>query len=126
MPTDEQIRATVEQYLQTFSAGDREGWLDLFTPDATVEDPVGTDVRKGRDAIGAFWDDSRAAADQITLKLVQGPGGTDREAAFAMEAHATIGGQTMIVPTIDVMTFSDDARISSQRAFWAAADIRPA
>jgi steroid Delta-isomerase len=126
MPTDEQIRATVEQYLQTFSAGDREGWLDLFTPDATVEDPVGTDVCTGRDAIGAFWDNSRAAADQITLKLVQGPGGNDREAAFAMEAHATMGGQTMIVPTIDVMTFADDGRISSQRAFWASADIRPA
>lgn len=126
MPTDGQIQATVEQYLQTFSAGDREGWLDLFTPDATLEDPVGTDVCKGRDAVGAFWDNSRAAADQITLKLVQGPGGNDREAAFAMEAHATIGGQTMIVPTIDVMTFADDGRISSQRAFWASADIRPA
>ena len=126
MPTEDQIRATVEQYLQTFSAGDREGWLDLFTDDATVEDPVGTDVHRGRNALGAFWDTSRAAADHIALYLIQGPGGNDREAAFAMEAHAEVGGQTMVVPTIDVMTFADDGRISSQRAFWAAADIRPA
>jgi steroid delta-isomerase len=126
VPTDQQIRATVEQYLQTFSAGDREGWLDLFTPDATLEDPIGSDVSRGRDAIGAFWDTSHAAADRVTLRLVQGPGGNEQEAAFAMEAHAEVGGQTMVVPTIDVMTFADDGRISSQRAFWATADIRPA
>jgi steroid delta-isomerase len=126
MATDEQIRDTVQRYLATFSAGDREGWLDLFTPDATVEDPVGSDVRKGRSEIGAFWDESRSMADSITLHLVQGPGGNHREAAFAMEAHPEVGGSLMVVPTIDVMTFDDDGRITSQRAFWSADDVRPA
>jgi steroid Delta-isomerase len=126
MATEEQIKDTVERYLATFSAGDREGWLDLFTPDATVEDPVGSDVCKGRDEIGTFWDTSRSLAGSITLHLVQGPGGSDREAAFAMEAHAEVGGNTMVVPTIDVMTFADDGRITSQRAFWSASAMRPA
>ena len=126
MATDEQITDTVQRYLATFSAGDREGWLDLFTDDATLEDPVGSDVCKGRAEIGAFWDQSRSMADSITLHLVQGPGGNDREAAFAMEAHAEIGGNAMVIPTIDVMTFDDDGRISSQRAFWSAGAIHPA
>lgn len=126
VPSEDQIRETVERYLKTFSAGDREGWLDLFTADATIEDPVGSDVCRGRDEIGGFWDRSRAAADHITLRLVQGPGGNDREAAFAMEAHAELGGATMIVPTIDVMTFADDGRIASQRAFWHASGVRTA
>jgi len=54
MATEAQIRDTVQRYLATFSAGDREGWLDLFAVEATVEDPVGTDVRKGREQIGVF------------------------------------------------------------------------
>ncbi len=126
MATEEQIKATVQRYLATFSAGDREGWLDLFTADATVEDPVGSEVCKGRDEIGAFWDTSRSLADAITLHLVQGPGGNEREAAFAMEARAEIGGTTMVVPTIDVMTFDDDGKIASQRAFWSASAVQPA
>ena len=119
-PSEEQVRSTVHRYLETFSANDREGWLDCFTDDATVEDPVGSDVRKGRAAIGEFWDESRSLADSITLQLVQGPGGAGDEAAFAMEAHAEIGGSTVVVPTIDVMTFADDGCITSQRAFWSA------
>ena len=119
MATEEQIRHTVQRYLATFSAGDREGWLDLFAVEATVEDPVGTDVRKGREQIGVFWDESRSMADAITLQLVQGPGGNEREAAFAMEAHVQIGDTAMVVPTIDVMTFDDNGRITSQRAFWS-------
>jgi steroid delta-isomerase len=117
-PTPDQVKATVDRYLATFSANDREGWLDCFTDDGTVEDPVGSDVRKGRDAIGEFWDTSRSLADDITLHLVQGPGGAGGEYAFAMEAHAKVGDGTMVVPTIDVMTFADDGRITSQRAFW--------
>jgi steroid delta-isomerase len=117
-PTPEQVQATVERYLATFSANDREGWLDCFTEDGTVEDPVGSDVRTGREAIGEFWDMSRSLADTITLHLVQGPGGAGDEYAFAMEAHAEAGGGKMVVPTIDVMTFADDGRIRSQRAFW--------
>jgi steroid delta-isomerase len=124
--TEERIRETVERYLKTFSAGDREGWLDLFTPDATLEDPVGSDVCRGRAEIGSFWDRSRGAAEGITLRLVQGPGGNDREVAFAMEAHAELGGTTMVIPTIDVMTFADDGRITGQRAFWSPSGVRPA
>lgn len=124
--SEAQIRATVGAYLETFSAGDREGWLACFADGATVEDPVGSDLRTGREEIGEFWDQSHALSEQITLHLVQGPGGNDDEAAFAMEARTTVQGSTMVIPTIDVMTFDGDGRILSQRAFWSASDIRTA
>lgn len=126
MASEDQIRATVERYLSTFSEADREGWLDLFSDGATVEDPVGTPLRRGREEIGAFWDDSHQLADSITLKMVQGPAIAANEAAFAMEAHASSGGTTMVVPTIDVMTFDEEGRIASQRAFWDASAVRSA
>ena len=56
MPDADAIRATIEQYLARFSAGDREGWLDLWADGATMEDPVGSPIRTGRQVIGAFYD----------------------------------------------------------------------
>ena len=42
---------------------DRQGWLDLFSTNAIVQDPVGAglnrkgkDMRKGKDALGRFYD----------------------------------------------------------------------
>ncbi len=126
MSIEGKVRETVATYLERFSAGDREGWLDLFAPDATLEDPVGTDVRRGRDAIGEFWDQSHEIVEHITLKMVQGPGVRGNEAAFAMEAHAQVGDSTFVAPTIDVMTFDDDGRITTMRAFWGESDAHPA
>jgi steroid delta-isomerase len=122
---EDEIRATVASYVSTFGT-DREACLDLFAPDATVEDPVGSDIRRGREEIGEFWDISHSLADSLTLHMVQGPGIRGNEAAFAMEAHAEIGGSKFIAPTIDVMTFDDDGKITSMRAFWGEGDARPA
>jgi steroid delta-isomerase len=126
MGVEDAIRATVSSYLETFSAGDRERWLDLFTSDATLEDPVGTEVRKGREAIGEFWDATRGMAPSMTLKLVQGPGVCGNVAAFAMEAHVDLGESTIIAPTIDVMSFTDDGHIETMQAYWSPGDAHPA
>lgn len=53
MTDPEAIRSTVEDYGRTFGA-DREAWVALFAEDATVEDPVGSEIRRGRDAIRTF------------------------------------------------------------------------
>ena len=49
------IRSTIDAYCSTFTAGDRAGWLDCWADDATMEDPVGTPVKSGKDEIGAFY-----------------------------------------------------------------------
>src|SRR5438309_3570497 len=69
---DQLIRATIERYQSTFSAGDREAWLALFADDASLEDPVGSPPRQGRDDIAAFWDEVHRQADAITVRMVQG------------------------------------------------------
>jgi steroid Delta-isomerase len=125
MPTSEQIRATIGQYVECFSTADKDGWIQLFSADARVEDPVGEDAHVGADAIAAFWDVSRTLADAITLV----PTGPVRvagvEAAFPMKAVTSIGDDKLVVDIIDVMTFDDEARITSNRAFWDPAEIRP-
>jgi steroid delta-isomerase len=125
MPADPAaITATVENYITCFSTNDREGYLSLFSDDAWVEDPVGTPRHEGTEAIGAFWDGSRELASEIELRLIKANvcGG---EVAFLMEIRPTVGDQQMVLTAIDVMTFDDDARITTLRAYFDMAELRP-
>lgn len=126
MPDPATIRATIDEYLARFSAGDRDGWLALWADDATMEDPVGSPLRRGRDEIGAFYDEGARAADSVELRLAGAVIVVGNEASFPFEVRPVVGGVTMILPVIDVMTFDDDARITSQRAFVDFSMLAPA
>jgi steroid delta-isomerase len=120
------IRSTVERYCAAFSGGDRAAYVGLFATDAWIEDPVGTPRRDGREAIGGFFDESSALADSIELRQTGPVRVAAGEAAFPMQARPNLGGTTMVVDIIDVMTFDDDGRIATMRAFWDPAEMRPA
>ncbi len=120
------IRATVERYCAAFSARDRDAYVALFVDDAWIEDPVGTPRRDGHAGIGAFFDESSGMADAIELRQTGPVRVAAGEAAFPMQARPTIGGSTFVVDIIDVMTFADDGRITTMRAFWDPAEMRPA
>jgi hypothetical protein len=57
------IIALVDKSPELVGKHDREGWLNLFSMNAIVQDPVGAgpnrkdkDMRKGKDALGRFYD----------------------------------------------------------------------
>lgn len=120
------IRDTVERYCAAFTARDRDAYVSLFSDDAWIEDPVGTPRRDGHAGIGAFFDESSGMADSIELRQTGPVRVAAGEAAFPMQARPTIGGATFVVDIIDVMTFADDGRITTMRAFWDPAEMRPA
>lgn len=126
MADQSSINATIDAYLAAFTAGDRAGYLDCFVDDAWLEDPVGTPRREGREDIGAFWDEAHVMPDAIELR----PHGlrvvVGAEAAFTLQARASVGGQTLVVDVIDLMTFDDAGRIASLRAFFDPSAMRPA
>jgi len=124
MPSIDEMRSAVEAYLSLVASGTAEEISALYADDATVEDPVGSDVHRGHDEIGAFWDQSRALADSIELRGVVLNVCGD-ECAFAMEVRPTIGGDVYTMTAIDVMRFDADDRIASMRAFWQADQLRP-
>ena len=126
MADESVIRETIENYWKAFTAGDRDAWVALFTEDATVEDPVGTPVHRGKEAIGGFFESAHSLADSIELRSLDITAIVGSEAAFAMEIRPNIGGTMFVLEAIDVMTFADDGRISSQRAFWQQEKMRPA
>jgi ketosteroid isomerase-like protein len=62
----EHIRSVFARYVQLVTAGDVDAIAQLYAVDATVEDPVGSPVHRGRDAIRAFY---RASAGSVDLVL---------------------------------------------------------
>jgi steroid delta-isomerase len=119
------ILDTINAYVTTFSAGDRDGWLNCFQPDATMEDPVGTPVKHGRGEIGAFYDQSKGSADDVELRVGGDPVVCGHQAAFLLDIVVTVGDAKLGLHAIDVMTFDDDGLIASQRAFVDFSKLAP-
>lgn len=119
-------RAAAQRSMAAVEAGDREGWLALFAPDAVVEDPIGPSMfdpegagHHGAAGIAAFYDS------------VIGP----HEVRFAIRESYACGSEVANVGTITttlgdgsravvegVYTYRVDAagRIVALRAFWEA------
>jgi len=47
MPTPEHMTATVHAYLAAINAGDMHAVMDLYADNAAVEDPAGTEPKRG-------------------------------------------------------------------------------
>ena len=102
------------RYIAAVAAGDYDTTASLDADDATVEDPVGSDAHVGRDAIHAFY--KSVAGEGMTAEMtgkVQVVGNT---AAFHFSI--IVDGNSIVEP-IDVMTFDDDAKITSMKAYWS-------
>jgi steroid Delta-isomerase len=55
MPSQEAITQTVNRYLELVAKGTADDVLTLYAADATVEDPIGSDLRRDHDAIREFY-----------------------------------------------------------------------
>ena len=118
MPSQEQMKAALQAYVDGFNAGDPAAVVALFADDATVEDPVGNPPITGRDAIAEFYANSVASGAKLSLDApIRGSHGNAAAMAFTVEMP------NMRIRVIDVMTFDDDGRISTMRAHWGPADV---
>jgi steroid Delta-isomerase len=114
------VADTVNRYVELLANGTADELAALYTPDATVEDPVGSGVRHGHDEIRELY--SRVEKQNRTVELLSLHVNGD-EAAFLARLTIITGDIRTRIDGIDVMTFGDDARITSMRAFWSAPGI---
>jgi steroid delta-isomerase len=107
-------------------AGDRDGWLDLFAPDAVVQDPIGPSPfdpegkgHHGREAIAAFYDTVIAPSESITFEVEQSYLCGD-EVADVGVIRTTIAGGTHQAVVRGVYTYRSNGagKLASLRAFW--------
>lgn len=121
MATSEQIRAAVQRYIETVGSGTSVEIAALFSEHATLEDPVGSEPLTGRPAIEKFYaalDSVQTSTELYTVRVA------GNSAAFAFRVVTETGEKVITVEPIDVMTFDEDARITSMRAFWSPEDVQ--
>jgi steroid delta-isomerase len=117
----ERIRDVIEQYVARVARGTTDEIMDLYAEGATVEDPVGTEVRSTREAIREFYSGLEAleqAGEVLSVRIA------GSEAAFLFELRTKAGEQTYTLAPIDVMTFDEDGKITSMKAYWSDADMQ--
>ena len=107
-----------EAYLARHAANDLAGVLELFAPEALVEDPVGSPVHRGLDAIRTFYSETHRRNGPMTIDRV-GPAllGGDEIAAH-VRAELDKPGSPPAMEVIYTIRLGPDGRIASLRAWY--------
>ena len=122
MATADDYAKAVNRYLELVANGSADEVTALYAEDATIEDPIGSELRRGRAAIHEFYAAFESAQKQTELVSLRVCG---NEAAFLWSLTIKAGDSGTAIEPISVMRFDDDARITSMRAFWSPADVKP-
>ena len=111
---------TVNRYLELVGNGQADDIAELYSDDATVEDPVGGEVHIGRAAIRGFYssvENVKAQTEVLTLRAL------GSEAAFHWTLSIDFGDNGMRIDIISVMTFDDEGKIASMKAYWGPENV---
>ena len=121
MPSREAITETVNRYLELVAKGTADDVLTLYAADATSEDPIGSDLRRGHEAIREFYAGFQDTKKETELAELRVAGS---EAAFLWHLRLDAGNSRTQISPISMMTFDEDAKITSMRAFWSPSDVQ--
>jgi steroid delta-isomerase len=111
----------LSRYAAYVTAGDVDGILSLYAPNARIQIPVGGPVHEGIDAIRAFYRDN-----ELAQKLeINGPACVaGREGAVPMKARIAREGQLLELDVIDVAELDEQDRLIRLRAFFDLSGAR--
>ena len=118
--SNEDIRSTVQRYLDLVATGTAAEIVALYAEDATLEDPVGSEALHGHEAIRAFYaglEGLTITNRLVTLRPCAG------QAAFHFEIVTEVGDMKYKMAPLEVMTFDEAGKILSMRAFWSDEDL---
>jgi steroid Delta-isomerase len=121
MPSREAVAQTVNRYLELVANGRADDVLPLYATGATIEDPIGSDLRRGHEAIREFYAGFQDAKKETELAELRVAGS---EAAFLWHLRLDAGDSRTQISPISMMTFDEDAKITSMRAFWSPSDVK--
>ncbi len=104
--------AMVHKYVEAFDKADIEIIREIYSEDARVEDPVGTDVHDGIEAVCAFYEGALASGAKLALT------GQPRCAGNAVAFPFQVQMPGMNIHIIDVFEFNDEGKVNSMKAYW--------
>ncbi|MEP3725230.1 MAG: nuclear transport factor 2 family protein [Parasphingorhabdus sp.] len=121
MLTPEHMQQTVDQYLSAINAGDMPAVMALYADDASVEDPAGTEPKRGN-AILQFYRNAFSGGAKVELT---GPVRISaKAAAFPFRAEiAGPEGQLTVVEVIDIFEFDPDGKVAKMTAHFGPTNL---
>ncbi|MEL6875785.1 MAG: nuclear transport factor 2 family protein [Pseudomonadota bacterium] len=126
MPTAEEMTETVNAYLAAINAGDMAAVMELYSDDAAVEDPAGTEPKRGPEIL-EFYSNAFSGGAKVELT---GPVRLSAEAAaFPFRAEITQTDKSvLVVEVIDIFEFNEAGKVHKMTAHFGPANIthRPA
>ena len=119
LPPD--INRFIRDYVRAFNERDLDSVASLYAEDATLEDPVGSTIVRGKLAIRAFYEQYR---NQPSYLHYSGDCRVAQSAiAFSFVACIGSGPDLHVVRIFDSFRFDDAGLIIEMRAFWGEPDI---
>ena len=119
--SDQHIAAAMKAYVDAMSGNDVEKILELYSDDAIVEDPVGSEPHVGKEALRKFYQQAIEIVETMELEGVVRA--REKWGACAMRAYPK--GTNMVVETLDVMVFNDEGLITEMTAYWGEGNLVP-
>lgn len=104
--------ATVHKYVEAFDKQDMGLIREIYADNAVVEDPVGTDVHDGIEAVCGFYEGALSSGAKLELT------GPCRCAGNAVAFPFQVKMGEMAIDIIDVFTFNDDGKVIDMKAYW--------
>lgn len=105
--------------------GAKAEWLELFAPDAVVQDPVGPSPldpegrgHHGREGIEGFWDSTIATTDRIRFHIHDSFAAGEEVANVGFIRTQLPDGSVMDAEGVFVYRVGEDGKLRSMRAFW--------
>ncbi len=113
----ERLKQIVAQYVEAFEKADIEIIRAIYAEDATLEDPVGTEVKQGMPAICDFYESAFAGGAKLEMN------GEVRCAGNSVAFPFTVIVGGMKIHPIDVFEINADGKIQSMKAYWSAENM---
>ncbi len=124
MAEEHPARRASQLSMQAVQAKTKQAWLDLFTDDAIIEDPVGISPldpegkgQVGKAAISAFWD-HHIAENHIEFDIRQSYACGNEVANVGVIATALPNGMRALAEGVFVYKVNAAGKLVSLRAFW--------
>ena len=107
-----------DNYMAYMSNKNYEGVMTLYAEDATLEDPVGSEIKRGKQAISEFY--FGIGDTEVTCTRTGPVRYAAREMAFPFVCEMQLPTGKMKIEIIDHFVLNDDNLIVSMRAFWGS------
>lgn len=123
MPTQAEMKAVMQKYIDSFNNRNADTLVSLFADNARIEDPVGGQPIEGKEAIASFYQKGITLVNKLELAAPI-RGSHNNSAAMAFIINMDMDGKEVQIHCIDVMTFNDSGKVVDMKAYWGPEDIK--